>query len=559
MPELIATTNGGTNVFSGNSTGDDAGRVKKGRTLVVCFDGTSERYGSINSNVVKLFSFLAKDNPNQLVYYQAGVGTYNVGPEFVSTVARWIARTVDLGFATSLNAHVKGGYRYLQDHYQDGDRICLFGFSRGAYSARALAGMLSSVGLLPPGMTEEVNFAFEIFKAQKESASYKRDVSRPVKIEFIGVWETVSSVGGLIPRVLPFSGGNHSTKTFRHAMSLDERRAAFQPNPWQRTVDDSGENDGPHAGLIRTGLSTLLKSLAFWKWGKKNADDPSVSTVTSQPTHVKEVWFSGDHGDVGDGGVIGDQAAVSNIPLRWMIKEILEADTGIIFNDDPRLVELGIVLHPPPIVHPSPKIPTSDAAEAPITLNGDLPDRTLGIDTVIATQYTTPETTLDFVLNHKRTLTATPETLPNDLDARLELDDLPSRHLPESIPKVDLVAPIHDQLVANPGWGILEFFPFLRSKQNAEGKWINYPRINFFRGRRIPDPPAEGSPNSSSQHTDNRGVNISPDVTLFHVSVKARMKAPVKECGVRSYKSLWLKKEPYTPSAKLSGPVKFVR
>ena len=84
-------------------------------------------------------------------------------------------------------------------------------------------------------------------------------------------------------------------------------------------------------------------------------------------------------------------------------------------------------------------------------------------------------------------------------------------------------------------------------------------RINFFRGREIPVPPAKDSPNSSFQHTDNRGVNISPDVALFHVSVKARMSAPAEECGVRSYKSLWLKKKPYTPRAKLNGPVKFVR
>ena len=84
-------------------------------------------------------------------------------------------------------------------------------------------------------------------------------------------------------------------------------------------------------------------------------------------------------------------------------------------------------------------------------------------------------------------------------------------------------------------------------------------RINFFRGREIPPPPAEGTPNSSSDHKDNRGVNISPDVTLFHVSVRERMNAPAEQCGVRSFKTLWLKKEPYTPNAKLSGPVKFVR
>ena len=333
-----------------------------------------------------------------------------------------------------------------------------------------------------------------------ESASYKRDVSRPVKIEFIGVWDTVSSVGGLIPRVLPFSSDNHITKTFRHAMSLDEHRAAFPCNPWQRSVDDSGENGGPHVGLIRTGLSILFKFLAFWRWGKKkkNAISHSVLTAPGLPTHVKEVWFSGVHtgscrflllgdtntdqcADVGGGSVANSsKTALSNIPLRWMIKEILEADTGIIFNDDPRLASLGIVLHPPPIVYPSPQVPTSDAAKISPVPDSNLPDGTLGVDTVIATQYTTPETTLESVLTHKRILTATPETLPNDLNARLELDDLPSRHLPDNINENDDVAPTHDQLAANPGWWILEFLPFLDSKQNGEGKWINYPRFARF-------------------------------------------------------------------------------
>ncbi|KAF8338082.1 uncharacterized protein EI90DRAFT_3041523 [Cantharellus anzutake] len=530
-------------------------RVRKGRMLVLYFDGSDDRYDSTNSNVVKLFSFLAKGDPNQLVYYQAGIGTYNLGPQFVSGIARWIARIVDLAVAFSLGGHVKGGYRFLQDHYQDGDRICLFGFSRGAYTARALAGMLYTVGLLPPGMAEEVHFAYEIYKNQTASASYKRDFSRQVKIEFIGVWDTVSSVGALIPRILPFSSDNHITRTFRHAMSLDEHRAAFQCNPWQRTVDGQQGGSGPRVGILRTSLSILWKTLAFWNWRKNwrkgDLESGEGPTNPEPPTHVKEVWFAGCHSDVGGGSVANDsKVALSNIPLRWMIKEILEADTGIIFNDDPRLAELGIVLNPPPIV-------TANIAESTSHVDETTPLRPR-MDVHTTTQYTAPDSTLEFVLENKDNLTATREALPRDTDARLELEDLPSRHLPDDIHEEDVVTSMHDELKADPLWWILEFLPFLRSKQKADGEWVSYPRINLFRGREIPPPPAEDSPNSSSQPGDHRGVHI-PPCTLFHVSVQARMNAPAEVCGQRSWRTLWLKKEPYAPRARLHGPMKFVR
>ncbi|KAF8338080.1 uncharacterized protein EI90DRAFT_2538556 [Cantharellus anzutake] len=451
--------------------------ARTGRTLILCFDGTNDRYDSENSNVVKLFSFLAKGDPNQLVYYQAGVGTYNLGPQFISSIARWIASTVDLAVAFSLGEHVNGGYKFLQDHYQDGDRICLFGFSRGAYTARALAGMLYTVGLLPPGMSEEVHFSYEIYKNQTASASYKRDFSRPVKIEFIGVWDTVSSVGALIPRILPFSNDNHITRTFRHAMSLDEHRAAFQCNPWQRTVDGQQGSSGPRVGILRTSLSILWKSLVFSNWRKNwregDLESGEGPTNPEPPTHVKEVWFAGCHSDVGGGSVANDsKVALSNIPLRWMIKEILEADTGIIFNDDPRLAELGIVLNPPPIV-------TANIAESTSHVDEMTPLRPR-MDVHTATQYTTPDSTLEFVLANKENLTATRETLPKDADARLELEDLPSRHLPDDIHEEDVIAPLHDQLRAEPGWWILEFLPFLRSKQMADGEWVSYPRFVRF-------------------------------------------------------------------------------
>lgn len=106
---------------------------------------------------------------------------------------------------------------------------------------------------------------------------YKRDFSRTVSIEFIGVFDTVSAVGALIPRTLPFSADNHITRTFRHAISLDENRAAFIPQPWERTVDppetapepehqsDEAAREGglgqKHVGIVRTGVAQVAKAV----------------------------------------------------------------------------------------------------------------------------------------------------------------------------------------------------------------------------------------------------------------------------------------------------------
>ncbi|CAE6482247.1 unnamed protein product [Rhizoctonia solani] len=209
----------------------------KPRMLVLCFDGTTNIYDDTNTNVVKLFSLLKRDNrEEQMVYYQPGVGTY-VPPGILLPITLKLAKVADQGIALYLDKHVMGGYEFLMKHYNDGDKICLFGFSRGAYTARALAGMLHKVGLLPPDNVEQISFAYQMFKRSdkvgfKESAGFKKTFSRDVEIEFMGVWDTVSSVGLIFPRHLPFTKSNPIVKTFRHAVSLDERRAKFKHHLW---------------------------------------------------------------------------------------------------------------------------------------------------------------------------------------------------------------------------------------------------------------------------------------------------------------------------------------
>ncbi|KAJ7845389.1 hypothetical protein B0H14DRAFT_2584717 [Mycena olivaceomarginata] len=264
-----------------------------GRTLVLCFDGTSEQYDGYancaqDTNPVKLFALLKKnDFREQLCYYQPGIGTY-LTPGAVAPALEWCAKVLDLAFAIYLKDHVMDGYRFLMNNYRAGDKICIFGFSRGSYTARALAGMLhkarkfhnstprepnrstisAQVGLLPRDNEEQISFAFKMY--QKTSAAgiqmaagYKQTFCQNVQVEFLGVWETVASVGVIMGRTLPYTSVNSSVKTFRHAVSLDEHRVRFQPYLLEPKPD-----------------GTKLGSEEF-------------------PTDALEVWFCGTHTDHG--------------------------------------------------------------------------------------------------------------------------------------------------------------------------------------------------------------------------------------------------------------------
>lgn len=94
------------------------------------------------SNIVKVFQALLKDNPQQLVYYTAGVGARE-------SLKSGLAAGLDMAIGSSLGQQVRDAYQFLMATYREGDKISIFGFSRGAYAARALCGMVTKVGLLP--------------------------------------------------------------------------------------------------------------------------------------------------------------------------------------------------------------------------------------------------------------------------------------------------------------------------------------------------------------------------------------------------------------------------
>ncbi|KAG8694223.1 hypothetical protein FRC08_008622, partial [Ceratobasidium sp. 394] len=218
------------------------------RTLVLCFDGTGDQFDQDNSNIVQFFQLLKKDDRNkQMVYYQAGIGTSS--KHFITPVGVALAKAADMAIAHGLSDHVTDGYEFLMQNYIEGDKIALFGFSRGAYTARALAGMLHKVGLLPPFNYQQIPFAYHMYQRDDKegwemSNGFKQAFSIDVEINFMGLFDTVNSVG-LIPKELPFAKSNYVVRTFRHAVALDERRAKFKANVWGRTTDEDAALAAP--------------------------------------------------------------------------------------------------------------------------------------------------------------------------------------------------------------------------------------------------------------------------------------------------------------------------
>ncbi|AQZ15478.1 YEL023C [Zygosaccharomyces parabailii] len=226
---------------------------KSGKNIVLCFDGTCENFGPEPiTNVLKLYQLLEnQDDSVQLCYYQPGVGTEaNFDP--VVDIRRnfsvaSITNKVDALFASSIDHHVVSGYLFLMNYYESGDKIYMFGFSRGAFVARALAGMLERIGLLTKGLDDMVSMAWKIYESweyaeQPSQPNYnttlaeefKRTFSRPyeVRIFFQGLFDSVNSVGILRDRLFPCTQRSGIVDHVRHAVSLDERKGKFKQQPF---------------------------------------------------------------------------------------------------------------------------------------------------------------------------------------------------------------------------------------------------------------------------------------------------------------------------------------
>lgn len=253
------------------------------KNIVLCIDGTGNEFGENNSNVVKLYSTLNCDGCNQIAFYHPGLGTMG-SPYALSKLSQWWTKVSGLAFGYGLSAALEDCYTFLIENYEEKDSIYIFGFSRGAYCARALAAMIHMYGLVQKGNEPLIRYILKMFKKKQRVSEdfriadkFKRTFSRSIKIHFVGVWDTVSSVGWIYdPVTLPFTSMNPDIEVGRHAVSIDERRSAFRQNLW--------------------------------------TPDPK------RQQNIKQMWFAGVHSDIG-GGYPESESGLAKIALGWMLEE----------------------------------------------------------------------------------------------------------------------------------------------------------------------------------------------------------------------------------------------
>lgn len=254
------------------------------KRLVVCCDGTWNTLNQRNrTNVSEVFRAVAPAAGNlvQKKHYVEGVGN-----------KPW-SRLTGGAFGVGLSDNVKDAYRFVVRNYEPGDELFFFGFSRGAYTARSTVGFIRNCGVLLPRNEERIHEAYELYRGRDEkthpdsgdAAEFRARYahSADTRIRFIGVWDTVGSLG------IPLSGGRllnrfnrrwqfHDTKLSStvesafHALAIDEKRPSFTPSIWEPASAGAGQER-------------------------------------------VQLWFAGDHSDVGGGH---GERGLSNVALQWL-------------------------------------------------------------------------------------------------------------------------------------------------------------------------------------------------------------------------------------------------
>lgn len=298
------------------------------KRIAICMDGTWQKLSqprATNINLIARSISINAGGTNQFVLYAPGVGsTLGALKGRESVVAgfnTWLTSTVGGVFGEGLEDGILETYLRLAFNYEPGDHIYIFGFSRGAFSARSLAGMIGKVGILRRRFAVKAAEAFRMYRDKSISADSPEAIAfrtqygkregegtarmnadhRP-KIAYLGIFDTVGQRG--LPSMFgPISALRNRRYNFhdlrlgghvlsaRHALAIDERRAAFPPTPWE------------------------------------NFDDLNMpARAEGRADPYQQRWFVGGHGDVGG----GNKSRLSAFPLAWVVEGAEAA--GLVFD-----------------------------------------------------------------------------------------------------------------------------------------------------------------------------------------------------------------------------------
>jgi uncharacterized protein (DUF2235 family) len=350
------------------------------KRIVICMDGTWQQLSQPRATNINLIArSVAHSGPDgtpQIVIYTPGVGsTLNAlkgRQSGVSAFNTWLTSTIGGVFGEGLEDAILDTYLRLAFNYEPGDQIYIFGFSRGAFSARSLAALIGKCGVVRRRFAVKAGDAFKLYRDKnitpdsQEAVAFRTEFGkrrgsgfdrqnadiRP-EIAFLGIFDTVGQRG--LPSMLgPLSSlrnkrynfhdlslGKH-VKAARHALAIDERRAAFPPTLW----DNFDELNAP-------------------------------ARAAGLPLPYQQRWFAGGHGDIGG----GNASTLSNFSLDWVVEGAEAA--GLLF-DRSQQSPLSLVLGADDALSPLASITAPSFARMllPINWNGrwrqipcEVPDR----------------------------------------------------------------------------------------------------------------------------------------------------------------------------------------
>jgi uncharacterized protein (DUF2235 family) len=262
------------------------------------------------TNVIRIFRLASKAEYPNITIYSPGIGTLP-RPGSLHFLLAKLGRSFGSASGYGMIDNIVSAYNFLNETYEDQDRLFFFGFSRGAYTARLLASVIYQIGLLPRGHEHLIPYAINLALAggagEAEHFSQKLELHKP-RVDLLGLFDSVKSAvfavdAGWSPIRLrvPNSWYNDDVLHVRHAMAIDEKRAFFPVNRW--------------------------------------ADNSMRPGTESDGRTIKQVWFAGDHCDVG-GGHTENGLDLSVAPFVWMVREAAAAGLPIA-PIPPQIVDLA--------------------------------------------------------------------------------------------------------------------------------------------------------------------------------------------------------------------------
>lgn len=278
------------------------------KSIVIMADGTGQEGGKgHNTNIYRMFDMMENRTPDQVVFYDAGVGTG----------WRKISGNVS---GNGVSRNIRQGYEFLFENYQVGDKIFLLGFSRGAATVRSLSAFISLFGILPRSRASLIREAFGIYRKRLSSNFTERvdefirgNGTTHARIEFLGCYDTVAALAFPIKTVAKVMDRAGLFKWRFHNFDLSANvSAAYQAI----AIDDERKTFHP----------------ALW-----NHPPPENSQI------LEQVWFVGMHSDVGGGYHTGRD--LSSIPLVWMIDRAVDHGLRIKTSIEPIYEDATDVMH----------------------------------------------------------------------------------------------------------------------------------------------------------------------------------------------------------------------